>query len=82
MFANTKYLFTDSPAILAPVMVWVGLMGGASYVNVMKNILDLKTLNKKEREIALVLSLMLNDFGILLSALLTILFDNTIFKFL
>ena len=80
MFVNTETMAVESVGVLAPVLIWVGLMGGAAYVNVMKNILDLKSLSKREREIALVLCLMFNDLGILTSSIFTIVFDNTIFK--
>ena len=52
-------------------MIWVGFMGGAAYVNVMHNILDLPSLKREEREVALVMSLMMNDTGVLLSAVFT-----------
>ena len=55
----------------SPSNAWVGFMGGAAYVNVMHNLLDLPSLKKTEREVALVLSLMFNDTGILLSAVFT-----------
>jgi hypothetical protein len=50
-------------------------MGGGSYVNVMHNILGLDTLKKKEKEIALVLSLMFNYTGVLLAAIFTLISD-------
>ena len=52
-------------------MIWVGLMGGAAYVNVMHNLLELPSLKKSEREVALVMSLLMNDLGILSSAIFT-----------
>lgn len=55
-------------------------MGGASYVNVMHNLLDLKTLEKHEKEAALALSLMFNDTGVLLASIFTLVIDNTLFK--
>ena len=60
-------------------MIWVGFMGGAAYVNVYHNLLDLPTLKKTEREVALVLSLMFNDTGVLLSSIVTFILDNTIY---
>ena len=68
---NTKYLFAESLLVNAPVMVWVGFMGGAAYVNVMHNILELPTLKQEEREVALVLTLMMNDAGVLMSSVFT-----------
>lgn len=66
--------------ILAPACIWVGLMGGASYVNVMHSILEHKTLLKQEKESALALSLVFNDTGILLASIFTLVMDNTLFK--
>lgn len=63
-----------------PIMIWVGFMGGAAYVNVMHNLLDLPSLKKTEREVALVLSLMFNDTGVLLSAVFTQIVDVTIYS--
>ena len=68
---NTKYLFAESLLANAPIMVWVGFMGGAAYVNVMHNILELPTLKQEEREVALVLTLMMNDAGVLMSSVFT-----------
>jgi len=64
-------MFAESIFINGPIMVWVGFMGGAAYVNVMHNILDLPSLKKEEREVALVCSLVLNDLGVLASAIFT-----------
>jgi hypothetical protein len=61
------------------MFIWVGLMGGASYVNVMHNILELDILEKKEKEIAIVLSLMFNDTGVILSSIFTLVADQTFF---
>ena len=52
-------------------MIWVGFMGGAAYVNVMHCLLDLPSLKKEEKEVALVCSLVLNDLGVLASAIFT-----------
>ena len=61
-------------------MIWVGFMGGAAYVNVMHNLLDLPSLKKTEREVALVLCLMFNDTGVLLSAIFTQIVDVTLYS--
>ena len=73
-------MFCTSLYVLCPLFIWVGLMGGGSYVNVMHNLLELKTLKSTEKEGALVLSLMFNDFGVLLSAVFTLLMDNSLLK--
>ena len=44
-------MFAESLLINGPIMIWVGFMGGAAYVNVMHNILDLPSLKKEEREV-------------------------------
>jgi battenin len=80
LFANTQYMFVDTLYLLCPLLVWVGFMGGASYVNVMHNILELKTLKNSEREAALALSLMFNDTGVLSAAIFSLVIDNTLFK--
>ena len=80
LFVNTQYLFVESLFILCPLLIWVGFMGGASYVNVMHNLLDLKTLQKSEKEAALALSLMFNDTGVLLASIFSLVMDNTFFK--
>ena len=80
LFLNTKYMFCQTLWVLCPLLIWVGLMGGASYVNVMHGILELDTLEKTEREAALVLSLMFNDTGVLSAAIFSLIIDNTLFK--
>ena len=63
-----------------PIMVWVGFMGGAAYVNVIHNLHEIKTLKNNEREVAITLSLMFNDVGCLSSAIFSQIMDITIFK--
>jgi hypothetical protein len=57
---------------MIPLFIWVGLMGGASYVNVMHSILELESLEKSEKEMALSLSLVFNDTGVLLASILSL----------
>jgi len=64
---------------MGPMLIWVGLMGGASYVNVLHAMLDLNTLDKTEKESAMSLSLFFNDFGILLATTLSLILGNTLF---
>ena len=72
-------MFAETLFINGPIMIWVGFMGGAAYVNVMHNLLDLPSLKKEEREVALVCSLILNDLGVLSSAIFTQVMDLTLF---
>ena len=53
-------------------------MGGGSYVNVLHGILELDTLDKSEKEMAISLSLLFNDSGILLATVTSIVLGNTI----
>ena len=61
-------------------MVWVGLMGGGSYVNVMYNILESDELGKTEKELSMIITTIFNDIGILSSSLVSLLLTNTAFK--
>jgi len=80
LFLNARFFFLETLFVLCPLFIWVGLMGGAAYVNVMHNMLDLPALEDTEREGAIVLSLISNDFGVLGAAILTLALDNTIFS--
>jgi len=61
-------------------MVFVGLMGGGSYVNVMYQILENPKLAKNERELAIIICGIFNDIGILSASLLSLLLSNTALK--
>lgn len=61
-------------------MVWVGLMGGGSYVNVMYNMLESNKLVKREKELAVTLTTVFDDIGILSASLVSLLLSNTAFK--
>jgi len=73
-------MYVQSLYVMCPVIVWVGLMGGGSYVNVLHGILDLETLDKSEKEMALSLSLLFNDTGIFLAAVFSLVLSNTYLK--
>lgn len=74
MFINAKYMIYPSIYVTGPLCIWVGLMGGASYVNVLNAILDLETLDKTEKEMALSLTLLFNDMGILFASIASLIF--------
>lgn len=46
-------------------MVFVGLMGGASYVNIMYRIRESETLARDEKELTMTMSTTFNDIGML-----------------
>ena len=72
-------MYFESLWVMCPLTVWVGLMGGGAYVNVMHEILELEALDKSEKESAISLTLFFNNFGIFLAAIFSLLLDNTIF---
>mmetsp|Transcript_8244 Transcript_8244/g.13808 ORF Transcript_8244/g.13808 Transcript_8244/m.13808 type:complete len:86 (+) Transcript_8244:1092-1349(+) len=80
MFLNAYFMFVDTLWLMCPLLIWVGLMGGASYVNVLHGILELETLEESEREMAMSLSLLFNDSGILLASIFSLVMSNTLLK--
>jgi len=79
-FLNARYMFCPSLGLMAPLLVWVGLMGGGTYVNALHGMLELKTLDHRERESAMSLSLFFNDFGITLASILSLVLAKTLFS--
>ena len=73
-------MFIKEVGILFGLMVWVGLMGGASYVNVMFLTISIDILTFDQKELAVNICTFCNDSGVLLAALLSLLFDNTFLK--
>lgn len=61
-------------------MVWVGLMGGCSYVNVMYLILEDPFVTNNEKELSMNLCTVFNDTGVLISACFVLLMSNTFMK--
>lgn len=55
-------------------------MGGGSYVNVMYSMLESPDLDKSEKELALTLTTVCDDIGILTASLVSLLLTNTAFK--
>eukprot|EP00359_Climacostomum_virens_P000706 CAMPEP_0204896814 /NCGR_PEP_ID=MMETSP1397-20131031/375_1 /ASSEMBLY_ACC=CAM_ASM_000891 /TAXON_ID=49980 /ORGANISM="Climacostomum Climacostomum virens, Strain Stock W-24" /LENGTH=402 /DNA_ID=CAMNT_0052064479 /DNA_START=606 /DNA_END=1815 /DNA_ORIENTATION=- len=62
------------------LMVWVGCLGGLSYVNVAYLILNTETLEKQYKETGVNISLCFNNIGIILACLTCLLLDNTLMK--
>lgn len=63
------------------LMVWVGCLGGLSYVNVAYLILNSETLEKQYKETGVNISLCFNNIGIILACLTCLLLDNTLMKY-
>lgn len=59
-----------------PIMIWVGLMGGCSYVNCYFMILENKALSKSQKEIAINVAAFFNDIGIVSAAFFAIFVSN------
>ena len=59
-----------------PLMVWVGLMGGCSYVNCLYAILDSTQLSKSQKEVAINVASFLNCISITAAAVFAILISN------
>jgi hypothetical protein len=81
LFVNARYLYVETLYALCPLYVWVGLMGGGSYVNVLHGIRELKTLSLEERESAMSLALMFNDLGILCATIFSLILGLTLLSF-
>lgn len=61
-------------------MIFVGLMGGASYVNVNYLLLESDTIHNDEKELAVNICSIFNDTGVLLSSLTVLFIDNFIIR--
>ena len=74
-------MFIESLYVLCPTYIWVGLMGGGSYVNVLHRLRELDTLSQEERESAMSLALMFNDAGILVATIFSLILGLTVLSF-
>ena len=61
------------------LMVWVGLMGGCSYVNVLYGILESTKIEKKDKEMAINIVSMCNNIGVLSAAATALVLEVTIY---
>lgn len=61
-----------------PFMIFVGLMGGASFVNCYYKIMNEKCLNKSQKEVAVNLAAFFNDMGIVMASFLALFVSNYI----
>jgi hypothetical protein len=66
--------------VLCPIFIWIGLMGGCSYVNIMHNFLKRDVLRKEEKEIAISFALVVVDCATTLSAIFAIVMTQTVLK--
>ena len=63
------------------LMIYVGLLGGAMYVNVMYSILNDNKINKKDKEMCINITAIFINIGITTSAIIEIIMDNTFFQY-
>lgn len=61
------------------MMLWVGLMGGMVYCNVVYMILEHREISQSEKEISLNLLNLFNFFGIIGGSLLSFILVNTLY---
>ena len=76
---NAATLFCKNIYVLFSLMVFVGLMGGAQFVNVIYLIKCSEKLHKTDKELALNMTSMFNDAGILLSSITALVLSLTVF---
>lgn len=76
---DAAFIFMDIWSEFA-VMIVVGLMGGASYVNVAYIILNSGIIPLHYKETAANVSLIYNNLGIIIATLFSLLLDNTMLK--
>jgi hypothetical protein len=61
-------------------MVFVGFMGGASYVNVLYNIRESEELDIKEKELTMVMSTCFNDLGMFLASITALILTTNVYN--
>ncbi len=65
--------------IMLVMMLWVGLMGGTVYCNVVYMILESKDIRQSEKEISMNLLNLFNFLGIITGSLLSVILVNTLY---
>jgi hypothetical protein len=80
LFLNAFFVYVKSVYILYIWFIWVGCMGGSSYVNVIYKIKNSPKLEKTERELAVMMLMVFNDVGIFSASVLALILSTTIWK--
>ena len=62
------------------MMVYVGLLGGAMYVNCAYSLLSDKEINNKDRELCMNLMALWVNMGVTMSSVVEVITDNTVFS--
>jgi battenin len=60
-----------------PMMVFVGLLGGASYVNIFYNLLNDDEYPEEDRELIINMAALMINFGIIMASVFTLVMDAT-----
>ena len=76
---NSFAFFCKNIYVLFFLMIFVGLMGGAQFVNVLYLIKSSEVLHKTDKELALNLTSIFNDIGILTSSITALILSLTVF---
>ena len=79
-FSNSLFLFCESIYVLFALMIFVGLMGGTSYVNVIYLLKNSNKLEQTDKELSMMILTVFDDIGILSASILSLVFSLTIFK--
>lgn len=77
---NAFYVFIDSLYVYFVLLVWVGCLGGCSYVNVIYRVQKSDKLERTEVELATQILMVANDLGIFSASLLALILSNTVFR--
>jgi len=62
------------------IMIWVGLMGGASYVNCLYLVLESDVIEKKDKEVSINIMSICNNIGVLSATLASYVLGETVYK--
>lgn len=78
-FIEAKLLFL-SIYIQCAIMIFVGLLGGSSYVNTFFLLLESNTIKKSQKEMAVNITSIFDDTGVILASIFTMIAANTFLK--
>ena len=78
--SNSLHMYCTSIYVYFVHMIFVGLMGGASYVNVIYQLKNSPRLLKTEKELAMNLLSCFDDLGVLLAAITALSLTLTVFS--
>ena len=76
---NSFTIWLSSIEALWVIMIFVGLMGGASYVNVVYRIRNSDRLDRNEKELTMVMSTVFNDIGMLAASITALILTTTVY---